>query len=57
MAVEDVKRNGRSVTVEIDAVSRTKVYSSTFAAKRSYLKLMFSKKAREQFVRRPRRER
>lgn len=54
MSEEDVKRTGRIVRVSIGGVSAERTYGSTSGAKRAYLKLMFSKKARLQFFRPPR---
>ncbi len=47
----DVVRNGRFVRVTIGAASREKQYPSEAAADDAYLVLMFSKEAREKFLR------
>lgn len=57
MAEEDVKRDGKVVRVTVGGVSAERTYSSTSAAKQAYLRLMFSKKARTEFFRPPRRDR
>lgn len=48
---EDVKRTGKMVRVTLGGVSAERTYATVAHAKRAYLTLMFSKKARLRFFR------